>query len=145
MAPGSCFYQSPCVNLPTNLIGEQDEFAGAQDPVKRSNVGSNEIFIEAPIPLEIPTLSFVPPSTENLFIKFIKVFMETTQTQVLAEPPERPLKARTPDTYSRKSYINCYHFCQQYEDSFKTSSATRMNCTPFAAIFFRKTISFRWA
>ena len=44
----------------------------------------------------------------------MKVFMETTQAQaqVLAEPQECPLKARTPKTYSEKSHIDCYHYYQ---------------------------------
>ena len=41
--------------------------------------------------------------------------------------------------------MDCYHFCQQCEDYFKTSGATRMNRTPFAASFFHGTISLRWA
>ena len=70
--------------------------------------------------------------------------METTQAQA-TEPRERPLKARTPETYSGKSHIDCYHFCQQCEDYFKTSGATEMNCTLFAAIFLRGSISLKWA
>ena len=73
--------------------------------------------------------------------------METTQAQVqaLAELWERPLKARTPEIYSGKSHMGCYHFCQQYEDYFETSGGIGMNCTPFAATFFRGTVSLRWA
>ena len=41
----------------------------------------------------------------------MKMFMETTQTQALAEPQERPVKAKIPETYFGKSYIDCYHFC----------------------------------
>ena len=74
----------------------------------------------------------------------MKVFMETTQAQA-TEPRERPLKARTPETYSGKSHMDCYHFCQQCEDYFETSGATGMNRTPFAATFFRGAISLRWA
>ena len=41
--------------------------------------------------------------------------------------------------------MKCYHFCQQYEDHFEISGATRMNCTLFAASFFRGSISIKWA
>ena len=77
----------------------------------------------------------------------MKVFMETTQAQVqaLAEPREHLLKARTPEIYSEKSHMGCYHFCQQCEDYFETSGAIGMNCTPFAATFLRAAISLRWA
>ena len=73
--------------------------------------------------------------------------METTQAQAqaIAEPWEPSLKARTPETYSAKSHIDCYYFCQQCENYFETSDATGMNCIPFAATFFRGPISFRWA
>ena len=71
--------------------------------------------------------------------------METTQAQALAESWERPLKTRTPETYWGKSHMECYYFCQQCEDHFETSGATRINCTPFAALFFRGFISLRCA
>ena len=144
MAPGSCARRSPCVNPPADPTGEQDELAG-QGPVRGFNAGSNEAPTKAPTPLEAPTPPLVPSSTKDFFTKFMKVFMETTQAQALAEPRERPLKARSPETYSGKSHMDCYHFCQQCEDHFETSGATGMNRTPFAASFLRGTISLRWA
>ena len=140
MAPGSRTTQrSLRVNPPVDPT-EQDELAGAQGG--RSDAGSDE----APTPPEISTPPPAPTS-EDLFTKFMKVFMETTQAQAqaLAEPRERPLKARTPETYWGKSHMECYHFCQQCEDHFETSGATGMNCTPFAASFLRGSISLRWA
>ena len=41
--------------------------------------------------------------------------------------------------------MECYYFCQQSKNYFKTSSANGMNCTPFKALFFRGSISRRWA
>ena len=41
--------------------------------------------------------------------------------------------------------MDCYHFCQQCEDYFETSGATRINRTSFAALFFCSIISLRWA
>ena len=41
--------------------------------------------------------------------------------------------------------MDCYHFCQQFEDYFKTSGDIGMNCTPFAATFLCGSISLRWA
>ena len=132
--------RSSRVNLPTDISGEQDELVGAP---RKSNAGSDK----APTPFEVPTLLLVPPPAEDLFTKFMKVFMETTQAQAqaLAEPRERPLKARTPETYWGKSHMECYHFCQQCEDHFETSGATGMNHTPFAASFLCGSISLRWA
>ena len=104
MAPGFCTTQwSPCVNLPANISGEQDELAGA-----RSDAGNNK----APTPPEALTPPLVSPPAKNLFTKFMRVFMEMTQAQALAETQENPLKARTPETYWGKFHIECYHFCQ---------------------------------
>ena len=143
MAPGSYACRRPCVNTPVDLAGELDKLVGAQSPARRSNAGSDE----ALIPLEASTPPFVPPTSKDLFTKFMKVFMETTQAQaqVLAEPQKRPLKARTPETYSGKSHMDCYHFCQQCEDYFETSGAMGMNHTPFATTFLCGTVSLRWA
>ena len=109
----------------------------------KSNADSNK----APTLHEAPTLLLVPLPSEDLFTKFMKVFMERTQTQaqVLTEPREHRLKARTSEIYLGKSHMECYHFCQQYEDYFKTLGITRMNRTPFATSFLRGSISLRWA
>ena len=139
MAPGSrTTRRSPRVNPPVDPT-EQDELAGAQG--RRSDTGSDK----APIPSEAPTPPLVPPPAKDLFTKFMKVFMETTQAQALAEPRERPLKTRTPEIYWSKFHIDCYHFCQQCEDHFKTSGATEINRTPFATTFLRGPISLKWA
>ena len=71
--------------------------------------------------------------------------MEMTQAQALAEPREHPLKAKILKTHQGKSHIDWYHFCQQCENLFKTSGATGMNCTLFAATFLCGPISLRQA
>ena len=138
MALASCTRRSPSINPPTDPTEEQDELAG-QGPVRGFKAVSNKA------PIKALTLPLVPSSSEDLFNKFIKVFMETTQAQALAKPQKRPLKTRSPESYSGKSHIDCYHFCQQCEDHCETSGATGINCTPFAASFLRGTISLRWA
>ena len=108
MAPW-CYttHWSLCINLLADILGEQDELTSA-----RSNTGSNK----TPTPLTTPTTSLIPLSTKNLFTIFIKVLMETMQTQVWdreeLKPQERPLKAKTSNTYFRKSHIDYYHFYQ---------------------------------
>ena len=145
MAPKFYTRRSLCVNTPANLVEKLDEIAGAQDPAIKSNAGSNEAFTKVPTLPEAPTLPLAPLPTEDLFTKFIKVFIKTTQAQALAEQQERLFKARILETYSGKSHMDCYYFCQQYEEYFETSGTIRMNCTLFAAIFFCGTVSFRWA
>ena len=56
---------------------------------------------KAPTLSEAPSSPLVLSPTKNLFIKFMKVFIEMmqTQTQVRAEPQKHPLKARYPETY----------------------------------------------
>ena len=145
MAPGSrTTRRSPRVNTPVDPAGELDELAGAQGPARRSNAKSDKAPTEAPTPPEASTPPLVPPTPKNLFTKFMKVFIETTQARDQLEPQKRLLKARTPETYSGKSHMDCYHFCQQCENYFETSGATGMNHTPFAATFFRSPISLRW-
>ena len=146
MAPRSCITsQSPRIKTPVNLVGELDELADAQSPARKSNAESNEAFTMALTPPETLTLPFVPSILEDLFTKFMKMFIKTTQARdwEQLELQKRPFKARTPETYSGKSHIDYNYICQQYEDYFKTSGATRMNHTLFVAIFFHDSISLR--
>ena len=126
----------------TNPTREQDELASPQGPAGRSDAGSNE----APTLLEASTSPFVPP-TKDFFTKLIKAFVELTQAWDLeqAKPRKQPFKVKSLETYSRKSYIDFYHFCQQCEDHFETSGTTGMNHIPFAASFFCGIISLKWA
>lgn len=80
-------------------------------------------------------------------MQFMKVFLENTQAwdQEQLEPQKHSLKAIIPETYSKKSHIDCYYFCQQSKDHFKTLGAIGINDTFFAATFFRSSISFKWA
>ena len=107
MAPGFCACRSPCVNTPVDPAEELDKLAGAQSSAKRSNAGSDE----APTFPEASTPPLALFTSKDLFTKFMKVFMETTQAWNQLEPRERSLKARTPETYSRKSHMDSYHFC----------------------------------
>ena len=88
MAPKSYACRSLCANLPINPAGKYDELAGAQNSARRSNVRSDEAPTKAFTSLGAPTWSFVPSFTKDLFIRFMKVFMETTQAQAqaLAKP-----------------------------------------------------------
>ncbi len=54
------------------------------------------------------------------------------------------LKAKTPDVYCGRSYMECYNFCQKCENHFATCKAIGPNRIPFAASFLRDRINFRW-
>ncbi len=54
------------------------------------------------------------------------------------------LKAKTPDVYYGRSHMECYNFCQQYEDHFAICGATEPNRIPFVASFLRNWINFHW-
>ena len=85
MALRSCIIRQTCyVNTPVNLAGELDELAGTQSPVKRSNAGSNKAPTKTLSLLETSTLPLILPTSEDLFTKFMKVFMEITQAQAQA-------------------------------------------------------------
>ena len=107
MAPGSRARRSPCNNPPANLIGEQNELASPQGPARRSAAGSNKAFT----PPEAPTPPLVSP-TKDFFTKFMKIFVKLTQAcdWEQAEPSKQSLKARSLETYLRKSHMDCYHF-----------------------------------
>ena len=63
---------------------------------------------------------------------------------VTVEPKEQSLKARFPDLYFEKLHLDCYRFCQQCEDHFDIAKSNGKNRTPFAASFFRHSISTCW-
>ena len=140
MAPGFCARWSPRNNPPADPTEEQNELVSPQGPARRSDAGSNE----APTPLEASTPPLVPP-TKDFFMKFMKAFVESTQAwdREQAKPRKQQFKARSPETYSEKSHMDCYHFCQQCKDYFETLSATGMNRISLAASFLRGIISLR--
>ena len=78
VAPRSCTTQrSFYANLPLIIPREQDELAGA-----RSDAGSDE----TPTSPKASIPSLILPPAKALFTKFMKVFMEITQVQILTEP-----------------------------------------------------------
>ena len=80
MASKSCTtHRSPYINTLVDSTGELDKLANAQDLVRKSNAGRDEAFTEASTFLEACTTPLVPPTSKDLFTKFMKVFMETTQ------------------------------------------------------------------
>ena len=86
MASGSHACRSPCITTPAHPVQELDKLAGAQGSARESNAKSNKAPIEASTPPKAPTPPLILLSTEDLFTRFMKVIMKTTQAQALAEP-----------------------------------------------------------
>ncbi len=110
----------------------------------------------APAPAPEPALSQghtpapAPPSADEPFRQFMRTCIEKVRDQVPGpaelreEASDMPLMARNPDLYYGNSHMECYYFCQQYEDHFKTAGAKGHRRIPFAASLLKEKIFFRW-
>ncbi len=84
----------------------------------------------------------------------MRTFIEKTQAPTAPAAPapdaearddtDRPLKPHNPDLYYGNSHMECYYFCQQYEDYFKVAGSLGYKCVPFAAGFLKDRILNRW-
>ena len=113
----------------------KDEGGPPRTPTKGSNTSTYSLAV-------IRTLTPAPTSTNKLFKRFMKAYLESNQRP--SQPPKerkRLFKAMVPDVCYGKLQIDCNHFCQQCKDYFETSWATRTNQTPFAASFLCGNIS----
>ena len=54
------------------------------------------------------------------------------------------MKARFPDVYWGKTYLECYNFFQWCENHFATAGAKSKNWVPFATNFLKNTALFYW-
>ena len=72
-------WQSLYINLLADSIEEQDEPADVQNPAKKSNINSNGAPTKVPISLKALTPLFIFLLTKDLFTKFIKAFVKSTQ------------------------------------------------------------------
>ena len=169
MAPGSCalyctLYRSPRRSLRGNPIANLAGAAQspAEDPVESASTAGSKgatilshIGTPAPSCAPTPGSAPAPSSTENLLQQLITTYVatlkaleqsQTVQSQVRAnqKPREKPLKAKNPDLYFGKSYMDCYNFCQQCEDHFAMARATGSNHIPCATTFLCGTINLRW-
>ena len=98
----------------------------------------------APTPTSTPT--FVPGSpgrytnedlqrATKLALKSFVKGQEYGQLQTSFTPCKQPLKTRFPNLYYGNSHLDCYCFCQQCKDYFKTAGANRPNWVSFATSF----------
>ncbi len=164
MVPGSRLCRAPCCNsTPADFV--ENELAGALPgaPTKSSGppltslvpfCASTPGLAPASPPPAPPVTTPAPAPTEDLFRQFMQAYMEDRRNSApapasapLAEPREdvsdRPLKTRNPDLYYGNSCMECYHFCQQFEDHFETTRAKGHKLVPFVAFFLKDRILHR--
>ena len=136
----------------------KNEFARKLGPVGGSHSGSTSPTLSrnptlgpklvsalnpALIPTPIPAPA--PPSSKKLFKQFVRAYLKSNQEPKQPSTERKQfLKAKVPEMYYSKSHMDCYHFCQQCKDHFKTTGAIGTNRTPFAASFLHGNISVRW-
>ena len=122
---------------------------GGEDKPARSlpgapTKGSNILTLSPPVswaqtPAQLP----VPSSTKKLCQQLLKTYVATVKLLKQnhgSGPRKQPLKVWFPDLYYGNSHIDCYRFCQQDEDHFKTAGASGSNRIPFAALFLRGSV-----
>ncbi len=107
--------------------------------------------IRAPAPGPTPAPASVAPPND-LFQEFMQTFMEKTQAPAAPAAPDiearddtdKLLKPRNPDLYYNNLHMECYYFCQQYEDYFEVAGLLGHKRIPFAAGFLKDHILNRW-
>ena len=140
--PRAC--RSPCQNL--HPAGE-DELAGAASTEGSGTPTPALVMSRASTPAPTTAPAVAPSSDNELFKQFMKAYLEAQvpgRTEVDPKPRKLPLKARFPDLYYGNLHMDCYQFCQQSEDYFKTAGAKRPNRILFAALFLRGSVTQRW-
>ena len=96
-----------CCNPRRNpLPGGKNKLVGGPPgaPTKGSNIPTHSSTVSR-------ALTFAPPSTNELFKRSMKAYLEPYQKP--SQPPakyKRPFKAKVPDVYYGKLYMDRYHF-----------------------------------
>ena len=118
----SCLHYSSCQNLFLDSISLFLGPALSCNPI----LGPAAVLALAPTPIPTSALALVPApaftlaATNDLFKQFIKAYLETNQGP-RQSPVERKglFKAKVPEVYYTKLYMDCYHFSQQCKDHFE--------------------------
>ena len=121
---------------------------GTFTPSHASTPASSHASSPAPSHTSAPTLAkstLALKCSKTDLIRILKIFSETKSQEPKVEVScEQFLKAKIPNIYFGKLYINCYHFCQQCKDYFETTGTTKSNCILFAVLFLHRKINFWW-
>ena len=98
----------------------------ASNPAPAQAPASTPAFASALGPPERYTDKDLQKATKLTLKLFVKG-QEHGQLQANSAPCEQPLKSWFPDLYYGNSHLDCYCFCQQYEDHYETAEANRPN------------------
>ena len=137
--PSAC--RSPYRNpLPTG----KDELASAA-PTRGSDTPTSTPVVSCTSTSAPVTAPAIAPSLDNeLFKQFMKAYLKAQvpgQIEVDSESRKQLLKAWFSDLYYGNLHMDCYWFCQQYEDHFKTAKAKGPNKILFAALFLHGSVT----
>ena len=97
----------------TQASGANAQASGATAQGNEALSGPGSATLGSPGPEPTPAPEPAPAITysEADLQRLLRICMGAKEAP--PEPRERPLKARFPDLYYRKSHMDCYHFCQQ--------------------------------
>ena len=122
--------------------------AGPSNPSKHgtpalSDAGSLDALVpDARVPTPAPA-KYTKKDFQSMTKPYIEFFLQA-QAGCPKSHRKGQLKAKFPDLYYGKFYMECYHFCQQCEYHFAIAGTTGASRTPFAASFLCDRISFHW-
>lgn len=111
----------------------------APTPTPTQTPAPTQAFAQAPGPPGLYMDADLQKATKLALDLFVKG-QEHGQLQANTAPQERPLKARFSNLYYGNLHLNCYRFCQQYKDHFKTARANGPNQIFFAALFLCESV-----
>ncbi len=82
----------------------------------------------------------------------MRIYIKKVRDQAPAAPNtkakkdslDRLLKPQNPDLYNGHLYMECYYFCQQYEDHFEVARSLGHKHVPFTAEFLKNHILNWW-
>ena len=141
---GPCACRNTFLNLnPTSKY----ELTGASLTESSSIPTPTPVVTHAPIPALATTHAAAGSLDNKLFKQFKKAYLEAqvqSRPEVDPEPCKQLLYARFSDFYYGNSHMDCYQFCQQCEDYFKTTKAKGLNRIPFAALFLDGSVTQQW-
>ena len=108
-------------------------------PAETSAPAQAPALTSAPASIPGPPERYTNEDLQNATKLTLELFVkgqEYGQLQANSASRKQPLKARFPNLYYRNSHLDCYRFCQQCEDYFKTAGANKLNRFLFATLFF---------